>query len=153
AFCDFAMTEADVRKKNKEKKDDQEIEDKRVVKRGYFVDLKALSAALTGESHSLKSLSLLLKVQTPKLDSDEHGRDLTEDYVRYGIRDTQTTWECFEALANRYRSYGLDEVGVYELYSEASLGKAYLRNMNVRPWQEVQPDAPSKLIGHIMSAY
>jgi len=92
-------------------------------------------------------------VPTPKLDSDEHGRELTEDYVRYGIRDTQTTWECFEALANRYSSYGLDEVGVYELYSEASLGKAYLRNMNVRPWQEAEPDAPSKLIGHIMSAY
>jgi hypothetical protein len=95
--------------------------------RGYFVDVKTLAAALTSKSHSLASLSGLLKVPTLKKESDEHGGALTTDYVRYGLRDVQTTWECFDHLARRFASFGLHETGLYELYSEASLGKAYLR--------------------------
>jgi hypothetical protein len=95
--------------------------------RGYFVDIKTLAAALTSKSHSLASLSELLKVSTPKKESDEHGGGLTPDYVRYGLRDVQTTWECFDHLARRFAGFGLHETGLYELYSEASLGKAYLR--------------------------
>jgi hypothetical protein len=52
--------------------------------RGYFVDVKTLAAALTSKSHSLASLSDLLKVPTPKGESDEHGGTLTAEYVRYG---------------------------------------------------------------------
>ena len=146
AFVDFAATKAELGQDN----DDDEL---RLIERGYFVDLKTLSATLTSKPYTLGTLSKALKVNTLKVDSDEHGRELTEEYVRYGIRDSQTTWECFEALSRRYASYGLREVGLHELYSEASLGKAYLRAMNVRPWQAVQGKFPSKLIGHIMSAY
>lgn len=102
--------------------------------RGYFVDVKTLAAALTSKSHSLVSLSALLKVPTPKENSDEHGENLTPEYVRYALRDVQTTWECFDALAQRFASFELKETGLYELYSEASLGKAYLRTMNISPW-------------------
>jgi hypothetical protein len=45
------------------------------------------------------------------------------------------------------------ETGLYDLYSEASLGKAYLKTMNVKPWRQIQPDFPPKLIGHIHSSY
>jgi hypothetical protein len=74
-------------------------------------------------------------------------------YVRYGLRDVQTTWECFDHLARRFASFGLNETGLYELYSEASLGKAYLRAMGIKPWQEVQRGFPLHLVGAIMSAY
>jgi hypothetical protein len=121
--------------------------------RGYFVDVKTLAAALTSKSHSLASLSELLKVPTPKNESDEHGGALTPDYVRYGLRDVHTTWECFDVLARRFASFGLHETGLYELYSEASLGKAYLRAMGLKPWQEVQRGFPLHLVGAIMSAY
>jgi hypothetical protein len=121
--------------------------------RGYFVDVKTLAAALTSRSHSLASLSELLKVPTPKKESDEHGGALTPDYVRYGLRDVQTTWECFDHLARQFASFGLHETGLYELYSEASLGKAYLRTMGIKPWQEVQRGFPLHLVGAIMSAY
>jgi hypothetical protein len=121
--------------------------------RGYFVDMKTLAAALTSKSHSLASLSALLKVPTPKEESDEHGRTLTPEYVRYGLRDVQTTWECFHALARRFATFKLNDTGLYDLYSEASLGKAYLRTMGVKPWREVQWDFPPKVIGAIMSAY
>ena len=122
--------------------------------RGYFVDVKTLAAALTSKSHSLASLSDLLKVPTPKSDSDEHGGTLTPAHVRYALRDVQTTWECFDVLAQRFASFGLSDTGLYELYSEASLGKAYLRAMGVKPWRETQEKGfPLHLVGAIMSAY
>ena len=122
--------------------------------RGFFVDVRTLAAALTSRSHTLESLSALLKVATPKKASEEHGGELTEDYVRYALRDVQTTWECFDVLRKRFLSFELrGATGLYDLYSEASLGKAYLKAMNIRPWRVVQPDFPPKLIGHILSAY
>jgi hypothetical protein len=68
-----------------------ESEERADADRGYFVDVKTLAAALTSQSHSLESLSELLKVPTPKEPSEEHGGPLTEDYIRYGLRDVQTT--------------------------------------------------------------
>jgi hypothetical protein len=100
-----------------------EADEKREPDRGYFVDVKTLAAALTSKSHSLASLSDLLKVPTPKTESDEHGGPLTPDYVRYGLRDVQTTWECFDTLAQRFATFGLNDTGLCDLYSEASLGK------------------------------
>jgi hypothetical protein len=41
----------------------------------------------------------------------------------------------------------------HQIFSEASIGKAYFREMNIRPWRELQPDFPAWLIGVIMSAY
>ncbi len=121
--------------------------------RGYFVDVKTLAATLTSESHSLESLSKLLKVDTPKEPSDEHGEVLTPEYVRYGIRDVQTTWECFDALTRQFNPLRLTGTGPYDLYSEASLGKAYLRTMGVKPWKEVQPEFSAQITGQIMSTY
>ncbi len=108
---------------------------------------------MTSQSHSLESLSALLKVPTPKEPSDDHGDALKPEYVGYALRDVQATWECFDVLARRFETFGLQDTGLYDLYSEASLGKAYLKTMNIKPWREVQPDFPPKLIGHILSAY
>ena len=120
---------------------------------GYFVDLKTLAGALTGQSHSLESLSAFLKVPTPKEPSADHGDLLRPEYVHYALRDVQTTWECFDALARKFETFGLKDTGLYDLYSEASLGKAYLKTMNVKPWREVQPYFLPQLMGHILSAY
>ena len=122
--------------------------------RGFFVDVKTLAAALTSRSHTLESLSALLRVATPKKASEEHGGELSEEYVRYALRDVQTTWECFDVLRKRFLSFELGgATGLYDLYSEASLGKAYLKAMNIQPWRGAQPDFPPKLIGHMLSAY
>src|SRR5205814_2918959 len=39
------------------------------------------------------------------------------------------------------------------IYSEASLGKAYLEAMNIKPWRQVQRDFPNDTLGAIMSSY
>src|SRR3984885_1293014 len=134
--------------------DDQFNEDaNRDPDRGYFVDVKTVAAALTSESHSLESLSKLLKVNTPKEPSEDHGEKLKPEYVRYGMRDVQTTWECFEVLSRRFSTLGLTGTGLCDLYSEASLGKAYLKGMGIKSWQDVQPDFSAEITGQIMSAY
>jgi hypothetical protein len=123
--------------------------------RGYFVDVKTLSAALLGPPHnrSLARLTQLLDVPTKKIEAEEHGGPLTLEYVRYGMRDVQATWECFETLAKRFAALRLSDTGLYDLYSEASLGKAYLKTMNVGRWRDLQPLFPPKLIGQILCAY
>ncbi|MDP1912158.1 hypothetical protein [Brevundimonas sp.] len=120
--------------------------------RGFFVDVKTLAASLLGQSHSLASLSALLKT-TPKSPLDSYEGRLTPEMVTYCLNDVQVTWECFDLLAKRYQALGLSQTGLNELYSEASLGKAYLQAMGVQPWTEAQPDFPPELIGQIMSSY
>ena len=121
--------------------------------RGFFVDVKTIIAALTGSSHTLKSAADLLGVPNPKLETADHGETLTEAYIDYACRDVLTTWECFAELRDRYGGHGLTETPLPLIYSEASIGKAYLRQMGVRPWREVQADFPDSILGHIMSTY
>ena len=121
--------------------------------KGVFVDVKTLAAALTSESHSLASLSAALKVDTVKTAVDDHGAALTPDYIDYAIRDVQATYECYASLAGRYDGFGLTATRADKIFSEASLGKAYLKQMGVRPWTEVQPDFDPAVIGQIMTSY
>jgi hypothetical protein len=121
--------------------------------RGYFVDVRTLAGALLGGSWSLGKLAEHLGTEHQKLDAEEHGGPLTEEYLRYAAQDVQVTWECFERLQKRYEGYGLTETEISKIYSEASLGKAYLRQMGVRPWQELQPNCPPGLLGIIVSTY
>lgn len=123
-------------------------------RRGSFVDVNTMASALLSGSHSLLTLSRdTLKVEHPKFETEEHGGPLTPDYVRYGMRDVQATWECYEKLTAQLASYQLNTIEPRTLYTEASLGKAYLKQMGVKPWREVQPDFPPEMIGQILSSY
>ncbi len=126
---------------------------KQPVRRGYFIDAKTLAAALTSQSHSLASLAQALGVAAQKHDTEEHGRTLTPEYIAYAVQDTQSTWECFCALHRLYAAHGLKLTAAHKIHSEASLGKAYLRDMGIKPWRQMQPDFPPDLIGKIMSTY
>ena len=81
------------------------------------------------------------------------GKQLTADYVRYLLDDVQVTWECYQRLRDKYALHALEETPLGKVLSEASLGKAYLKQMGVRPFREVQPDFPDHLTGLIMSTY
>jgi hypothetical protein len=123
-------------------------------RRGSFVDVKTLAGGVLSGGFDLLTLSNdILKVEHPKFDVDEHGGPLTPEYIAYGVRDVQATWECYEALTSRLAGYDLSTIEPKTLYSEASLGKAYLKQMGVRPWRDLQPDFPPEMIGQIMSAY
>jgi hypothetical protein len=122
-------------------------------RRGYFLDVKTLAAALTSRSFSLATLAEFLDVPGRKQTVDEHGGSLTEAYLDYAMQDVQVTWECASALRRRYEDHGLKSTPAHRILSEAGLGKAYLKEMGVRPWREVQPDANPALIGTVMGTY
>ena len=128
-------------------------EGRRIVRRGWFVDVKTIAAALLSESFDLGGLADHLKTATQKAKTDEHGGVLTDQYLSYAVTDVQATWECYLALSERFRKHDLSLTQMSQVFSEASLGKAYLREMGIRPWREVQPDFPNALLGAIMSSY
>ncbi len=126
---------------------------KNPIRRGFFIDVKTLAAALTSQSHTLDSLAKSLSVDALKQLTDDHGKALTADYIEYAVRDTETTWQCYTKLQKLYDLHGLKLTSSHNIHSEASLGKAYLRDMGIQPWQKMQPDFPDDLIGNIMSSY
>jgi hypothetical protein len=122
-------------------------------RRGSFIDLKTIGAALLSRSFNLASLADFLKTPTRKAESGGHGKKLNERYLRYAVQDVQATWECYEALRDRYALHKLEETQMGKILSEASLGKAYFKQMGVRPFFKLQPDFPAHLTGKILSAY
>jgi DNA-binding phage protein len=120
---------------------------------GYFQDVKTLAAALLGKGHTLASLADTLETAHRKSNADSHGGPLTPAYVDYAVNDTQVTWECYEKLAAMYEAHGLKDTPPHRIYSEASLGKAYLNQMGILPLRKMQPDVPPALIGQIMGTY
>lgn len=123
------------------------------VRRGYFIDVKTLAGALFAQSFSLASLSAFLGIPNPKLDFDEFAGPITDEMVGYAVRDVQATWECYAELVERYAKLGLSGTPPEKIYSEASIGKGYLRAMGIRPWRECQPDFPPQMLGNILNAY
>jgi hypothetical protein len=120
--------------------------------RGNFLDVKTLAAALTSNSHSLKALAEYLGVKH-KGEFTDFARPIDPEFIDYAVNDVETTRQCFDELVRRYRQHRLGMTAPQGIYSEASLGKAYLRQMGVRPWREVQSDFDPATLGAIMSSY
>jgi hypothetical protein len=101
----------------------------------------------------LGSLAEFLKVPSRKLDTDEHGGALTSAYIAYALRDVQVTWECYVELSRRYAKHQLTRTPIDRIKSEAGIGKAYLKEMGIRPCRLVQPDFPPEITNIIMQTY
>ena len=100
--------------------------------RGAFVDVKTAAAALLTGRFSLKKLAKRLNTPTQKLETEEHGGPITFDYLDYARADVQATWECYDALLKMYAEFELD-TPLHRILSEASVGKALLKQMNIQP--------------------
>jgi hypothetical protein len=148
SFIQFAATKGQRNTRGERKKRRY-----RPVRRGYFIDNKTLAAALTSTSHSLDSLAKFLNVTSQKHKTDKHGKELTTEYISYAMQDTQVTYECFKKLNEMYLLHGLQYTEAHTIHSEASLGKAYLKEMGIQPWKNLQPDFPPEMLGQIMSTY
>jgi len=123
------------------------------INRGTFVDVKTLASALLTGRYSLKSLAEKLNVPTQKLETSEHGGPIKLGYLDYLRADVQATWECFEVLAARYAEFEL-ATPIGRILSEASLGKALLEKMGIRPlladgWEKVD----LSVFGHLLPTY
>ena len=122
-------------------------------KRGYFLEVRALAAALFSRSFSLKSLGEFLGVSDLKLDLSSHDGLVTEQLLEYADRDVLTTWQCHRELIRRYDALGLRGTEPHLIFSEASIGKASFAEMGIKSWRSVQRDIPSRLLSRIMCTY
>ena len=62
------------------------------------------------------------------------------------------TWELAEKLLEEYDKHPIN-LQVTKAYSPASIGKAYLRVMGIKPIMERQPDFPKEYLGYAQSAF
>ena len=104
--------------------------------KGYFVDLKTLTFALTDRSHTLDSACKDFGASR-KLHTEEHGK-ITADYIDYNIQDVRSTAELYQKSNERYKMFNLDKEP-NKLYSPASIGKAYLEKMGISSFLEKNP--------------
>jgi hypothetical protein len=120
---------------------------------GRFLDVAQLGGALLGATSdvSLKGIAKAFKTPHQKLDMPEtYGGRLTVDDLRYARNDVQVTWEVYQALRDLYRKHDLG-TAMWRIYSEASIGKAYMHDMGVPPPSE-RLDLPPEILGHTMTA-
>jgi hypothetical protein len=120
---------------------------------GYFIDVRTFAAAMTSRSFSLAGSADFLGTETRKLETHEHGKSVTRDYLVYAKQDVQVTWECFCALRRKFDEHNFTQTRPHKVFSEASIGKAYFKEMNIRSWRERQPNFPEYLTGIILSTY
>ena len=118
--------------------------------KGYFVDLKTLTFALTDRSYSLDSACKDFGASR-KLHTEEHGK-ITEEYIDYNIQDVRSTAELYQNALDRYKMFNLSKE-TNKLYSPASIGKAYLEKMNIHSFLESNPGFPEDILGYAMSSY
>ncbi|CAM3293805.1 DNA-directed DNA polymerase [Sphingomonas antarctica] len=122
-------------------------------RRGHFIDVKTIAGALFARGFSLASLSAFLGVENAKLECDDFDAPVTDEFVTYAVRDVQATWECYRELMTRLDRLKLTRTKPEKVYSEASIGKGYLREMGIVPWRKAQPVVPAPLLAKIMGSY
>jgi len=122
-------------------------------RRGHFIDVKTMAAALFARNFSLDALSRFLAVDNPKQDKPDFTAPICEEMIGYAMGDVQATWECHEILMARFDRLGLSGTNPEKIYSEAGIGKGYLREMGIASWRKLQSDFPRHLIAKIMGSY
>ena len=118
-----------------------------------FIDTLQLSRALFGASSGASLGDVLVNLginDVTKGAVDYHG-PITEEYIDYCRNDVEATWRAYDGLRSLYRKHGVS-TPIDKIYSEASLGKAYLKDFGVKPFFEKNPDFDRHMIGPFMEA-
>jgi hypothetical protein len=127
--------------------------EKKYVFHGHFLDLRTLVFALTDKGHTLKSACKEFFVKHPKQSTSKHGI-VTAKYIDYNRRDVVATAELAVKVLAEYDRHELDrELQETKAYSPASIGKAYLQKMGIKPILERQPSFPKTYLGYAQSAF
>jgi hypothetical protein len=119
--------------------------------RGHFLDLRTLAFALTDRGHSLESACEAFNVEHAKKPVSEHGK-VTKKYINYNRRDVLATTELAFKTLEEYGKHNIS-TQVTKVFSPASIGKGYLRDMGIRPVLQRQPNFPKKYLGFAASAF
>jgi hypothetical protein len=119
--------------------------------RGHLLELRTIAFALTDKGYSLETACEAFGVEHGKQKPSQHGI-ISEEYIDYNRRDVLATWELAVKLLEEYDKHPI-ALQPTKAYSPASIGKAYLRAMGIRPVLDRQPDFPKKYLGYAESAF
>jgi hypothetical protein len=119
--------------------------------RGHFLDLRTLAFALTDKSYTLEKACEDFGVEHGKQHVVRHGI-VTDKYIGYNRRDVLATSELAVKLLEEFDKHDID-LQETKAYSPASIGKAYLRRMGIKPILQRQPDFPKSYLGYAQSAF
>jgi hypothetical protein len=121
--------------------------------RGHFLDLHTLAFSLTDRNYSLEGACEAFGVEHPKQRVTRHGV-VTNNYIDYNRRDVLATSELAVKLLEEYDRHPISaSLQETKAYSPASIGKAYLRIMGIRPILERQHHFPKRYLGYAQSAF
>lgn len=122
--------------------------------RGRFLDTTTFGRALLGpRDSSLADMGKRFKANILKMEGDvDHGGPLNEIYLRYALQDVEATWSLYQAQRHVYRQHGLTKEP-WNIFSEASIGKAYLHDLGIPPFLRKHAEFPRIAIGRAMMAY
>ncbi|NPE31705.1 hypothetical protein HNV12_27860, partial [Methanococcoides sp. SA1] len=76
----------------------------------------------------------------------------TPKYIEYNITDVKATYQVFKKVREEYEKYQLP-IPMPDIYSAASLGKQALKQCNITPFLQQNPDFPGTTLGKVMSGY
>jgi hypothetical protein len=119
--------------------------------RGHLVDLRTLAFALTDKSYSLATLCEDFGVEHRKATVAAHG-EITDDYINYNRRDVLSTLESAEKLLAEYARHPIN-LQPTKAYSPASIGKAYLKAMGIKPILDHQTSFPKQYLGFAQTSF
>lgn len=120
---------------------------------GHLLDLRTLCFALTDVGFSLEGACKEFAVPYRKR-KVAHGQ-ITPEYIDYNREDVEATARLWQAATAEYVRHPI-KVQATRAFSPASVGKGYLRAMNVSPARERLGESPEpwdQVLGYAMSAY
>ncbi len=103
-----------------------------------------------------RSRTLAETLNTPhqKQDVDGHGQEITPEYLDYARTDVQVTWECYANLARPLRDLPAVARPLHRIFSEASIGKAHLRDLGLAAMaRRASRTCRHEIIATIMETY
>jgi hypothetical protein len=118
---------------------------------GHFLDLRALTFALTNRGHSLASACEAFGVEHGKEAAAGHGQ-ITPEHVGYCRRDVLATSELLERTIEEYERHPI-ALSPPKALSPAAIAKAYLDEMGIQAPLARQPHFPRSVLGSGMAAY
>lgn len=119
---------------------------------GKFLDTMTFGRALLGPGKgSLLDMGKRFKSDILKTTTDVHGV-ITPEYLAYNINDVKATFSLFIKQRALYKLHGTTRP-MWKIYSEASLGKAYLDDMKFPQFMKQHADFPKAALGSFMSTY
>ena len=120
-----------------------------------FLDTTTFAKALLSPpSVSLEYLSSkdCLDTTPKKVSRDDHDNPITQEYISYCVNDVEATWAVWVALRDLYKQHDLKKPP-WKIYSEASLGKAYLEAFEFPRFLPRHKHISPTIIGYHMAAY